>query len=125
MKLIKSAALSTLILLSTSAFAEQYVPAPGNYIQRLNNTTIDTEIVKSKSEAYKVGLKNLSKLYSNSSNELFSTLRIPNVDVNPRSIHVNDGGYITVEEMMNINGDIIYRGVLNVSYHFSQRDYND
>ena len=125
MKLIKSAAISTLMLLSTTAFAGQYVSTPGNYVQRLNSSTLDTQTVKSKSEAYQVGLKKLKQLYSSPSKELFYTLRVPSTEANINSIHVNDGGYVTVEEMMNANGEVLYRGVLNVSYHFAERDSDD
>ncbi|MFC1236698.1 DUF3316 domain-containing protein [Vibrio sp. F74] len=122
MKLIKSVTISTILLLSTSVFAGQYVPTPGNYVERLNSSTIDTEVMKTKDDAYKAGLEILTKLYTSSSSELFSSLRVIGKDVNKNTMHINDGGYITVEEMMDVNGGMMYRGVLNVSYHFAERE---
>ncbi|MFC1236704.1 DUF3316 domain-containing protein [Vibrio sp. F74] len=125
MKFIKKIVITTLMLVSSSVFSGEYVPTPGNFVERLNSSTIDTGVVKTKVEAYKLGLKVLTKLYSSSPRELSKILRINNINYNPKSIHVNDGGYINVEEMMNHDGDILYRGVLNISYHFSERDSRD
>ena len=36
--------------------------------------------------------------------------------------HINDGGYVTVEEIMKLDGSILYKAKINFSYHVSEED---
>jgi hypothetical protein len=125
MKLINTALLAT-TLLSANVFAAQFVPTPGNYEQRFATQTFQTEAVQSKQEAYQLSLQQLRKLNESSSLELSKILRLGVFShINRRTIHLNNNGYIAVEEFMNAEGQLFYKGQINVSYHYAELESND
>ncbi len=121
MKRIKTTfATAALILLSGNVLAGQYVNTNGNFEEKLATRTLYTKVVPSKQEAYKQGLQQLRELDNSSSKELDRKLMINTFNNN--GIHLNKNGYITVKEFMNDAGQILYKGEVHVSYHYSERD---
>ncbi len=126
MKLIKAALVTaTLTLLSTSVFASQFGYSAGNVVERLGARTIKTDAVQTKQEAYQLGLSQLHQLNKAKPVELSKKLKISGVNIDRRQIHLNEGGYVTVEEFMNTDGQISYKGEINVSFHYPERDSNN
>ncbi|CAH0525339.1 DUF3316 domain-containing protein [Vibrio sp. dhg] len=123
MKLMKTTfTTAALILLSGNVLAGQYIDTFGNYEERLATRTFHTEAVSSKQEAYKLGLQKLHELDNSSTQELDRKLMITTSTNN--DVHLNKNGYITVQEFMNNAGQILYKGEVNVSYHYAElRDH--
>jgi len=113
--LILSASLS---LVSTQAFSHTLYNS-GKYLTHNKDKRITTPEVSSKSEAYENGLVKLQALVNKSGNELGKELNVWNA-IQP-SIHL-DGTYVSVDEYMNKNGKIVYKGIVNTSYHYQVRD---
>ncbi len=123
MKLIKKTAVTaTLILLSGNVLAGQYIKASGNYDERLATRTFHTASVSTKQEAYKLGLQQLKDLDKISPKERELKLMVNATSSN--NIHVNKDGYVIVQEFMNESGEILYKGEVNVSYHYAERRDN-
>ncbi|MDF4307069.1 DUF3316 domain-containing protein, partial [Vibrio parahaemolyticus] len=45
-------------------------------------------------------------------------------NVKSRSTHLKDGGFVTVQERMNEDGQLEYLGKVNVKVHYAERDNN-
>lgn len=120
MKLMKTTfTTAALILLSGNVLAGQYINTYGNFEERLDTRTFHTEAVSSKQEAYKLGLQQLHELDNSSTQELNHKLLVTSDSSN--DIHLNKNGYVTVQEFMNDAGQILYKGEVNVSYHYAER----
>ena len=101
------------IMLSASAFAN------------VGSQTFKTEAVDSKDAAYSLGLGQLQKLKSETGYQLSKHLSTPaDTYKEKNSIKLNDGAYVTVQESMNEQGNIVYTGLVNVTYHY-KNDYNE
>ncbi|MCK6264497.1 DUF3316 domain-containing protein [Vibrio sp. ZSDE26] len=126
MKLIKTALMATsLTVLSANVFAGQYFSTSGNLVERSGTRTIQTEPVGTAQEAYKLGLEQLQSLNNSTPQELIRDLRIASIDIDRRKVHLNENGYITVKELMNADGELLYKGQVNVSYHYAERVSNN
>ncbi|WP_435236997.1 DUF3316 domain-containing protein [Psychromonas sp. PT13] len=95
------------IMLSASSFAN------------VGSQTFKTETVDSKDAAYSLGLGQLQQLKSETGYQLSHDLSTPaDTYKEKNSIELNDGAYVTVQESMNEQGDIVYNGLVNVTYHY-------
>tara|TARA_R110001583_G_scaffold11285_2_gene51364 strand:+ start:38921 stop:39310 length:390 start_codon:yes stop_codon:yes gene_type:complete len=121
MKIIKTATLSTLILLSASAFSNEFTPPNDNFFVYEKTSSLDTQTTKTQDEAYQLGLKKLTQLYAMSPIEQSKVLNT-NLFIEKKLTHINDGGYVTVEEIMKLDGSILYKAKINFSYHVSEED---
>ena len=123
MKKIKNVVLvSSMLILSTSVFAAR-APIDGDYHEYQDSRTIKTAVVDSKAVAYSLGVEQLKLLQSESGRALsedLSTSALSFKEIN--SIELNDGGYVTVQESMNAQGDIAYTGLVNVTYNYYRKD---
>ena len=120
MKTIKNAVLaSSMLILSASAFASSSIA--GDYSLHHNNKTIKTATVDSKAAAYNLGFEKLNQLKSESASELSRDLAAPVSSFKEvNSVALDDGAYITIQESMNAQGNVVYNGLVNVSYSYSQ-----
>jgi len=120
MKKIKNVLMaSALVILSANVFAGPVVY--GNYGVHSASQTIDTPAAQSKERAYSLGLEKLNALKSISGSELSDELSLPLGSLKEKnSITLDDGAYITVAELMNEQGEVVYKGLINVSYRYSQ-----
>jgi hypothetical protein len=115
--LLLSAALS---FLSIPVFADNI---SGNDLLLRNNVrNISTEVTSTKEGAYKVGYAKLldvsGKTHGDLGKELGITTNDPSLN---RSIHL-DNGFVTVKEFMNAKGKVVYQGIVNVEFHYQQRE---
>jgi hypothetical protein len=123
-KVIKSLVMaSAILLLGSNVYA---VPSPyGDYNHYSSTAAINTIIVDTKDEAYSIGFQTLKALKAKTSNELndeFGLRLRTNKEKN--SIAIEDGSYITVQEFMNERGKVVFKGVVNVNYHYSMERNN-
>ncbi|MEL7293788.1 DUF3316 domain-containing protein [Vibrio sp. HN007] len=126
MKLLKKTLVATtLTILSAYTLAGQYVPTSGSQVERYGTRTFETKTVQTKSEAFQLGLTQLRQLSMDSPVMLSKKLKIQGLDVDKRKVHLNDDGYVTVIELMNTQGQLSYKGVVEVSYHYAERERNN
>ncbi|NOH63818.1 DUF3316 domain-containing protein [Vibrio sp. RE88] len=126
MKALKTALLvTTLAITSTSVFAQPTFNG-GRYINREEMKTISVEPAATSDAAYQQALVELNALKGMSSRELDKKLNISllSFDVANNSTHLQDGGFVTVQERMNENGQLEYLGIVNVKVNYAERDSN-
>lgn len=115
MKTIKTVLLgASAIMLTANAFAGT-----------VNSDTIRTETVASKDAAYSLGFAQLQQLKSESGYQLNNDLST-NADSfqEKNSVTLDNGGYVTVQESMNEQGNIVYTGLVNVTYSYDNDFHN-
>ncbi|WP_372881694.1 DUF3316 domain-containing protein [Psychromonas sp.] len=109
---------SSILLFGTSAYAAKAIP--GNYSHAIGNKTIEVPAVNTKEKAYALGFQELQALMKlNSGKKLNDELRL-NLDTLKEQDSVTlESANVTVQEFMNEKGEIVYRGAVNVIYHYS------
>lgn len=104
----KLAILAATVLMSATAFA-------GNQTS-YNNASKVTEDFETKAEAYEAGFNYVDTLAGASYSELrFQLSPPPNKTISSISV---DDTQVTVEEFAKSRGEIAYRAVVNIDYHF-------
>ncbi len=82
---------------------------------------IKTQSADTKSAAYTLAFEKLQLLKSETGSELSIELAVPVASFQEKnSVALDDGAYITVQEAINEQGLLVYNGLLNVSYSYSQ-----
>lgn len=124
MNAIKTALFVTVMAItSASAFAQPFFTG-GNYVSREEMKTISVTPTATSDEAYQQALSELNSLKTMSARELNKELNILTFNVKSRSTHLKDGGFVTVQERMNEDGQLEYLGKVNVKVHYAERDNN-
>lgn len=120
MKTIKNVLLaSSMVILSANAFANTSID--GNYGVHHDSKVIKTRAVGTREAAYTLGLEKLELLKSESGCELCTEFALPVGSFQEKnSVALDDGAYITIQESMSEQGDIVYNSLVNVSYSYSQ-----
>lgn len=124
MNVLKAALFATsMTLISASALAQPYFVG-GNYASREQAKTISVAPASTSDAAYQNAIAELSSLKAMSADELYQALRIQKYGVDSKTTHIKDGGYVTVSERMNEDGQIEFLGNVNVTVHYAERDAN-
>ncbi|TOL11662.1 hypothetical protein CGH93_04990 [Vibrio parahaemolyticus] len=124
MNAIKTALFVTvMVMTSASAFAQPLFTG-GNYVSREEMKTISVTPMATSDEAYQQALSELNSLKTMTARELNKELNILTFNVKSRSTHLKDGGFVTVQERMNEDGQLEYLGKVNVKVHYAERDNN-
>ncbi len=120
MKTIKNLLLaSSMLILSVNVFAG--TGGYGYYGVYHDSKVIKTQTVESKEAAYSLAFDKLGQLKSESGSELSNELAVPLGFVQEKnSVTLDDGAYITIQESMNEQGQLVYNGLVNVTYSYSQ-----
>ena len=106
---------------NASAFAQPLFTG-GNYTNRVSMKSISVASSATSDEAYQQALSELNDLKRMSARELNKELKI--LSFKPRSTHLEEGGFVTVQERMNEDGQLEYLGKVNVKVHYAERDNN-
>ncbi|MDW3115636.1 DUF3316 domain-containing protein, partial [Vibrio sp. 1727] len=114
---------TVMAMTSASAFAQPLFTG-GNYVSREEMKTISVTPMATSDEAYQQALSELNSLKTMSARELNKELNILTFNVKSRSTHLKDGGFVTVQERMNEDGQLEYLGKVNVKVHYAERDNN-
>ncbi|MUJ25641.1 DUF3316 domain-containing protein [Aliivibrio fischeri] len=126
MKSFKSLALTTLIIVASSSAMANPVITSGNYISKSNSSVIHTDSVSTKQAAYNQALTKLNQLDESTPKELKKALKVASFEsTTTQSIGLDDDSYITVQETMNMQGQIQYTGLIHANYHYLERNSND
>lgn len=108
---------SSILLLSANAYAAKAVPG---YSHGSGSRTIEIPIVDTKEKAYTLGLQQLQGLMQvTSGKKLSEELRLTLDSPKERESVTIEDGNVTVQEFMNEKGEIFYRAMVNVTYHYS------
>ncbi|NKJ69464.1 DUF3316 domain-containing protein [Vibrio chemaguriensis] len=124
MNTIKTALFVTVMTLTSASALAQPLYSAGNYISREEMKTIYVAPTSTSDTAYQQALSELKTLKSLTASELNKELGILTFKVKSRSTHLKDGGFVTVQERMNENGQVEYLGKVNVKVHYLERDSN-
>ncbi|CAK1699635.1 MULTISPECIES: DUF3316 domain-containing protein [Vibrio] len=108
-----------MIMTNASAFAQPLFTG-GNYTNRVSMKSISVASSATSDEAYQQALSELNDLKRMSARELNKELKI--LSFKPRSTHLEEVGFVTVQERMNENSRLEYIGKVNVKVHYSERD---
>jgi hypothetical protein len=88
---------------------------------RHDSKVIKTAAVDSQDAAYSLAFQKLNQLKSEPASELSADLSLPvGSDKEKNSVALDDGAFITVQEAMNKQGKMVYQGLVNVTYSYSQ-----
>ncbi|SVD82373.1 uncharacterized protein METZ01_LOCUS435227 [marine metagenome] len=125
MNTIKTALVVSLMALTTvPVFAQPLNIIGGNYISREDMKTVSVAPTSTSDEAYQLALSELHHLKTMSAQELNDELRVLTFSVNSKRTHLENAGFVTVQERMNENGELEYVGKVNVKVHYVERDNN-
>ncbi|PKH02407.1 hypothetical protein CXF72_11775 [Psychromonas sp. MB-3u-54] len=107
----------SLFLFGANAYAANALPG---YSHAIVSKTLHVTEVDTKDEAYSLGfqkLQNLMKMQSGAS--LSDALVLLFADRAERQSVTYDEANVTVQEFMDEQGEIVYKGMVNVTYHYS------
>ena len=107
----------SLLLLGANAYAAKVVS--GNFSHYSAETVMNIVPVDTKSEAYAIGAQKLKDLKAKSSRELNDIFGLNLKTLKEKDSVTLESGYVTVQELMNEQGNIVYKGTVNVTYHYS------
>jgi hypothetical protein len=123
MNLLNKMLLTSSILLTSAAAIAQPLYSGGNYISRVDHKTVSTDAVGSKQEAYTLGAEKLLEFEGMSGRDLNADLVLINGIVRDKT-HLKDGGYVTVQERLNTQGQLEYVAKVHLYVHYKERDNN-
>ena len=106
----------SLFLFGANAYA---APAVLGLSHAVGSKTIEMPIVDTKEKAYSLGFQELKNLKLKSGTELTNELHLFFNDQRERDSLTIQEANVTVQELMNEQGKIVYRGMVNVNYHYS------
>ncbi|WP_434355738.1 DUF3316 domain-containing protein [Parasalinivibrio latis] len=124
MKTLTKLVTAAVIALSSSAVMAKSLPYGSSYTPVIESRAIQVTPADNKKDAFNRAIVQLQSLEAQSSSQLRKSLKVwsPNY-IKPYSLHLKENGYVTVDERMNSNGNLEYVGVVNVRFHYLNRDY--
>ena len=123
--LVKTLLTSSILLTSAASFA-QPLHSGGNYVSRVDHKTVSIDAVSSKQQAYALGAEKLSEFEDMNGRDLSLALGPARAYGSARnSTHLKEGGYVTVQEILNNQGQIEYVAKVHVNVHYQERDSNN
>ncbi|MFH0267276.1 DUF3316 domain-containing protein [Vibrio rumoiensis] len=126
MNLLNKMLLTSSILLTSAAAIAQPLYSGGNYISRVDHQTVSTDAVGSKQEAYTLGAEKLLEFEGMSGRDLNADLVfIRSYGIGRDKTHLEDGGYVTVQERLNTQGQLEYVAKVHLHVHYTERDSNN
>jgi hypothetical protein len=120
MKSIKNVVLAASMgILSANVFAGTALY--GDYGMHHDSKVIKTQAVDTKEDAYSLALEKSKQLRAESGSELSNELALSLDSFKEKNtVTLDDGAYITVQESLNEQGNVVYSGLVNVTYSYSQ-----
>ena len=117
MKTVQSIVIAaSLILASASAVAGTIPYSGGN--DRAESNTIVVSAASTKQAAYQAGLNRLVQLKTASPQQLSQSLKVHSSNIDGTTLHLKTGGYVTVQERMDAQGNISFVSSVNVGFHY-------
>lgn len=116
--------LSTLIISAVLAIVSSQALAHPLHSLVEKKVTLYTESTENKEHAYEEAMSMLTDLKDSSPTELKQQLNVSSFNLVNKSVSLDDGAYIITQEYMNEEGELRYKGVINVNYHYMQMENN-
>jgi len=108
---------ASIILVSSNSIANTL----GSSDERYETNTITMTGESTKQAAFKSGASKLSLLKSASADQLSKELRVHSSNLDGTTLHMKEGGYISVQERMDANGNVSYTPIVTVNIHYAER----
>ncbi|EDL52866.1 DUF3316 domain-containing protein [Vibrio sp. SCSIO 43140] len=122
--LVKTLLTSFIILTSAATFA-QPLSSGGNYVSRVVHRTVSIDAVSSKQQAYTLGAEKLSEFKGMSGPDFSALVPFISYGGARNKTHLEDEGYVTVQERLNNQGQIEYVAKVHLNVHYQGRDSNN
>ncbi|WP_047044336.1 DUF3316 domain-containing protein [Vibrio mexicanus] len=116
--------LTTILLTSALVMSGSQALAHPLHVSHEGNKTLATESVDSKESAYENAQLILDELKASSPAELKNELGVMPVHLVNNSVTLKDDSYIVAQEYMNDDGEVRYKGLVNVSYSYLKAENN-
>jgi hypothetical protein len=115
---------SSILLLGVNAYAAKV--RPGDFSHENSYEVIELAAVDTKDRAYSLGFQKLQDLKKLGSGREFSDqLGLHLLNPIEKSSASLESGYVTVQEIMNESGNLVFKARVNINYHFSaQGEHN-
>lgn len=122
MKTFQTMIIAASIILVSNSVTAGPLQASFDDLDQNNTNTLVVSAASSKQAAYQLGLSKLTQLKAMSSKKLSQVLHIDSYNINERTLHLKDGGYVTVEERMGADGKVNFVSVVHVDSHYLETD---
>ena len=117
MKTVQSFVIAASILLASASAVAGTMPYSGGN-DRVESNTIVVSAASTKQAAYQLGLNKLAQLQAASPQQLSQALKVHSSNVDGTTLHLKEGGYVTVQERMNAKGNLSFVSSVNVGFHY-------
>ena len=117
MKTVQSFVIAASILLASASAVAGTMPYSGGN-DRVESNTIVVSAASTKQAAYQLGLNKLAQLQAASPQQLSQALKVHSSNVDGTTLHLKEGGYVTVQERMDAKGGLSFVSSVNVGFHY-------
>lgn len=117
MKTVQSFVIAASILLASASAVAGTMPYSGGN-DRVESNTIVVSAASTKQAAYQLGLNKLAQLQAASPQQLSQALKVHSSNVDGTTLHLKEGGYVTVQERMDAKGNLSFVSSVNVGFHY-------
>ncbi|WP_181389791.1 DUF3316 domain-containing protein [Leucothrix pacifica] len=124
MKTVQSIVIAASIILVSANAVAGTIQSGGGFDRVVNNTIV-LSAAPTKQAAYQLGLNKLAQLNASSPQQLGLMLNVISSNAEGNTLHLKDGGYITVQERMSTGGNTTYVSSVNVGLHYLERNDNN
>jgi hypothetical protein len=118
MKTFQSVFIAASIIFVSASVTAATLQASTYVLEQTNTNALVMSAASSKQAAYELGLNKLSQLKTMPSKDLSQVLNINSYNINDRTLHIKDSGYVTVEERINADGKVSFVSIINVDSHY-------
>ena len=118
MKTFQSMILVASIILVSANVSSGPLKAISNEVVQSKASTLLINSAPNKQAAYQLGQSKLTQLNGMSSQKLSNVLQISSLNLKGDTLHLKDGGYVTVEERINVGGKITFVSLVRVDSHY-------
>jgi hypothetical protein len=113
----------SIILVALIAFVSVNVTAgplkvSSDELVQSNANTMVIRSAPTKQAAYQLGQSKLMQLNGMSSQKLSNVLQVSSLNLKGDTLHLKDGGYVTVEERMSASGKTTFVSLVHVDSHY-------
>ncbi|UJF20190.1 DUF3316 domain-containing protein (plasmid) [Vibrio sp. SS-MA-C1-2] len=125
MKKLHKTLLTGLLLLSSAAAVAHPLSSTGGYVSKIDSEVVTTQYVSTKEEAVKLAITKIKSIKQLPQRELEHQFNILGIGTYISGTHVEDGAYITIEEVFQPDGSSSYVGSAHFDLHYQElRDNN-
>ena len=117
MKTVQSFVIAASILLASASAVAGTMPYSGGN-DRVESNKIVVSAASTRQAAYQLGLNRLVQLKAASPQQLSQSLKVHSSNLDGTTLHLKEGGYVTVQERMDAKGNLSFVSSVNVGFHY-------